>query len=53
MSVGEFTVSNIAADEDKKETEKAKQTRADMDKLQAEIDVQKQSAKEVSAGCAP
>ena len=52
MSVGEFTVSNIAADEDKKE-EKAKkgQSKVDMDKLRQDIDVQREAAKQVHTAC--
>jgi len=45
MVVGEFTVSNIAMDEDKKEEEK-KKGNIDMVKLQADIDAQKELAKQ-------
>ena len=49
MSVGEFTVSNIAADADKQEQNKdSKQAaKVDMDKLRHDVDVQRQTAKEV------
>lgn len=48
MSVGEFTVSNIHMDEDKREEQNKKST-IDMAKLQADISAQKDLAKQVCA----
>lgn len=46
MTVGEFTVSNIHMDEDKREEEK-KKSNIDIDKLKADIQAQLEIGKQV------
>ena len=52
MSVGEFTVGDIAADEERREAEAAasKKSTIDMVKMQADIDAQMELAKQASTG---
>ena len=52
MSVGEFTVGDIAADEERREAEAAasKKSTIDMVNMQADIDAQMELAKQASTG---
>jgi hypothetical protein len=51
MVVGEFTVSNIAMEEDQREEEKKKGVSTlDLDKFKADVAAQEQLAKQVRAG---
>lgn len=47
MSVGEFTVSNIHMDEDKREEEKQKDSSLDIDKFKADVAAAVQLAEQV------
>ena len=47
MSVGEFTVSNIAVDQDQKEEEAKKRTNVDYSKIEATVNSNKELASRV------
>lgn len=47
MSVGEFTVSNIHMDEDKREEEKQKDSQLDIEKFKADVAAAVQLAEQV------